>query len=134
MAIEIKKGQNDWHKPINELSSEVDQNATVQTLNNPVSYINGVTGRSRISYVQLKGRKQVSLFLAGIVFPPDIVKGGAHNIGILPDGFFPEEEVQHSAKERVHLHVYTDGKVAIWPAGNADTNGMAFQCNYFTAD
>lgn len=140
---EVKKAQDHWDKAVNknfiEMSNEINTVRAVQTINNPVDFINGVTGISRIQYIQLEKCKLVSLTLTGVTIPNSLLANYFSHIASVPDEFRPEAEIQHSIRYGANFHLYPDGTGNVWNGGinkDAGDSTAAFTCQmtYFTAN
>lgn len=139
----ISKAQDHWDKAVNDnftkTSNDINTVRAVQTLDNPVNFINGVTGKSRIQYIQLEKCKLVSLTLTSVVIPNSLLANHTSNIASVPDEFWPKDEAQHSIKDGANFHLYTDGTgyvrngSIVKDSGN-NTAGFTCQMTYFTAN
>ena len=138
MTDELKKGQSDWHKYVNDHFKDLENGQTAVTVQNPVTMTNGVTCESSvIKYVQLKNCKEVSLVVNGITIPDSVRDNWAPVIGNIPDQFLPHswQKVSMKFDENAIINP-NDGSIVYWwhssTLNKDDTKGYTIACAYFT--
>ena len=140
MAIEIKKGQNDWYEPVNQMGKEVDNVSTVVDIPNGLSLSNGVSAKSiKLQYVQLKNCKHVYLHIVDMKIPIDTAKTWNSVIAGIPDGYAPDEIVNKNINQSSQVVIWPDGKIHYFTQHDTedqskDPQGYYLFVDYFTAN
>ena len=124
MIQEIKKGQNDWQKPVNDLIDFANANLQVQSLSGSSAFttLNGATSNNHgsIQWVNLKGGKLVTVNVN--LTTPDKVNSEAV-YGQIPANLAPNDTITTASSYYENSGTEIDAEGQLYSAGTTGGKG-----------